>query len=83
MKKKSNTISNEFKVFLMEAECQTGKKLKIFQTDSGGEYFSTSFIQYLEGLGIIHEKTNPDTPQENGVSTLIELWLLLYEHSNA
>jgi len=52
---------------LVESERQTDKKLKVFRTDGGGEYFSNDFIQYLSNHGIIHEKTNPDTPQENGV----------------
>ena len=75
MKKKSEVL-DIFKIFLMEAERQTGKKLKIFWTNGGGEYFSNEFIQYLEELGIVHEKTNPDTPQENGVVEQIN-WTLV------
>ncbi len=46
IKKKSNAL-NIFKDFLVESEHQTNKKLKIFHTDGGGEYFSNEFTQYL------------------------------------
>src|SRR5260370_28422627 len=70
MKKKSNALEI-FKDFLVEAECQSGKKLKIFHTNGGGEYFSTDFIQYLKSSGIVHKKTNPNTLQENGVAECV------------
>src|SRR5260370_30315941 len=83
MKKKSNALEL-FKDFLVEAECQSGKKLKVLHTDGGGEYFSTDFIQYLTSSGIVHEKTNPDTPQENGIAewvnqTLVTMSIALLE----
>src|SRR5260370_28383332 len=83
MKKKSEALEF-FKDFLMEAEHQSGKKLKVLHTDGGGEYFSTDFIQYLKSSSIIHEKTNPDTPQENGIAeqvnqTLVMMSIVLLE----
>src|SRR5258708_2303866 len=75
MKKKSDALE-AFKDFLMEAECQSGKKLKVLHTDGGGEYFSTKFIQYLKNSGIVHEKTNPDTPQENGMAECVNRTLV-------
>ncbi len=67
MKRKSDAL-DLFKDFLVEVEHQSGKKLKILCTDGGGKYFSTEFIQFLKSSSIIHEKTNPNTPQENGVA---------------
>jgi hypothetical protein len=69
---------------LAEAERQSGKKLKILHTDGGGEYFSSDFIRYLKDTGIVHEKTNPNTPQENGVAerinrTLITMMIAMLE----
>ena len=53
-----------------------GQKLKVLRTDGGGEYFSGNFIRYLKDLGIVHESTNPDTPQENGVAERVNRTLV-------
>src|SRR5260370_31100561 len=76
MKKKSDALEL-FKDFLAKAECQSGKKLKVLHTDGGGKYFSTNFIQFLKSSGIVHEKTNLDTPQENGVAESINHTLVM------
>ena len=83
MKKKSDALEL-FKDFLAESECQSGKKLRILCTDGGGKYFSTDFILFLKNSGIIHEKTNPDMPQENGMAehmdhTLVTMSIALLE----
>ncbi len=83
MKKKSDALEL-FKDFLAKAECQSGKKLKVLCTDGGGKYFSTDFIQFLKSSGIVHEKTNPNMPQENGVAeqvnqTLVTMSIVLLE----
>jgi hypothetical protein len=75
MKNKSDAL-DKFKEFLAEAERQTGNKLKILRTDGGGEYFSSDFSNYLKSLGILHEKTNPRTPQENGVAERVNRTLV-------
>src|SRR5260370_31306375 len=75
MKKKSEALKI-FKDFLMQAECQLSKKLKVLCTNGGGEYFSNDFIQYLNNVGIVHEKTNLDTPQENGVAKCVNRTLI-------
>ena len=49
-------------------EKQTGQSIKILRTDRGGEYESKEFIQYLKDSGIVHERTIPDTPQQNGLA---------------
>jgi transposase InsO family protein len=43
-------------------------KLKKLRTDNGLEYCSNEFEKYLEDKGVIHEKTVPYTPQQNGVA---------------
>src|SRR5258708_18557486 len=83
IKKKSDAL-DIFKDFLVESKRQTDKKLKVFHTDGGGEYFSNDFIQYLSNHGIVHEKTNPDTPQENGIveqvnRTMISMTIAMLE----
>ncbi|RVW90513.1 Retrovirus-related Pol polyprotein from transposon TNT 1-94 [Vitis vinifera] len=38
------------------------------RTDSGGEYLSTEFQAFLAFKGIIHQRSCPSTPQQNGVA---------------
>src|SRR5882724_5847123 len=54
----------------VEGPCrkQTGKHVKIFCTDNGGEYTSESFARYLHNEGIHHQTTAPHTSAENGKS---------------
>ncbi len=83
IKKKSNVLET-FKEFLAMAEHQTCKKLKVLHSDGGSKYFSNKFIQFLKGLGITHKKTNPYTPQENGVTehvnrTLVTMTIAMLE----
>jgi len=48
-------------------ERQSGKKVKQFRTDGGGEYTSKKFASYLKQEGILKETTTPYTLQLNGV----------------
>lgn len=42
-------------------------KIKTIRTNNKGEFFSTRFQNLLKEQGIIHQKTVPYTPQQNGV----------------
>lgn len=44
------------------------KHIKVFRSDSGGEYRSASFIQLLKSHGTLPQLSCPDTPQQNGVA---------------
>ncbi|GJW75361.1 retrovirus-related pol polyprotein from transposon TNT 1-94 [Tanacetum coccineum] len=57
-----------FKIYKAEVENQRGKKIQILRSDRGGEYFSTEFSSYCESQGLIHQRTTPYTPQQNGVA---------------
>nr|GEV66141.1 valine--tRNA ligase, mitochondrial 1-like [Tanacetum cinerariifolium] len=57
-----------FKIYKAEVENQKGKKIQILRSDRGGEYFSTKFSSYCELQGLIHQRTTPYTPQQNGVA---------------
>ena len=79
------TVLSKFKEYLAKAEQQLNSKLKILRTDGGGEYFSSEFTEYLQSIGILHEKTNPCTPQENGVAkrvnwTLVTMTITMLKH---
>src|SRR5882724_8126975 len=58
LKKKSDTfvLFQEWKALV---ENETGKHVKVFRTDNGGEYTSESFPQYLHNKGINHQTTTP------------------------
>ena len=55
----------EFKAY---AEKQFDVSLKILRTDGGGEFYSSQFQQFLISQGIIHQKSCPFTPVQNGIA---------------
>ncbi|GJU64788.1 retrovirus-related pol polyprotein from transposon TNT 1-94 [Tanacetum coccineum] len=59
-----------FKIYKAEVENQRGKQIQILRSDRGGEYFSTKFSSYCESQGLIHQRTAPYTPQQNGVAEM-------------
>ena len=68
LKKKSSTsVLEKFKEYKSEVEKQTGKLIKRFRTDGGGEY-EKWMGKHLKSSGIIHETTAPYSPDQNGVA---------------
>lgn len=66
-----------FQSFKSMVEKQTSHKIKIVRSDNGGEYICKGFERYCRKNGILHEKTTPYTPEQNGVAermnrTLVE-----------
>jgi len=57
----------KFKEWKALRERESGKQVKRFRTDGGGEYTSKNFVEYLKSEGILKETTTPYTPQSNGV----------------
>ena len=55
-------------VFQKQVENQFNKKIKVFQSDGGGEFMSTIFRSHLRDHGIIHLISCPATPQQNGLA---------------
>ena len=75
-----------FKQWKLLVENQLNSKLKILRTDNGGEYTSTVFENYLVANGVIHEKSIPKTPEQNGIAerlnrTLLERVRTMLSHS--
>ena len=56
-----------FKDFKSLVENQTSLSIKTLRTDNGGEFCSKQFEKFLSDSGILHQKTNPYTPQQNGM----------------
>lgn len=75
--KAKNQVFKYFKEFKALVENQQNKKIKIFRTDNGLEFCNHEFDSYLTEAGIVHQKTNTYTPEQNAISermnrTLVE-----------
>jgi hypothetical protein len=67
MKYKSEAI-DRFQDFKYLIENQKGLKIKTFRSNNEGEFCNERFENFLRRQGIIHQKTNPYTPEQNGMS---------------
>jgi hypothetical protein len=65
--KSKDEAFTSFKKIKAAAESESGKRLKAFRTDRGGEFNSGVFTVYCNEHGIKHNTTAPWTPQQNGV----------------
>uniref|UniRef100_M1D8Y3 Retroelement pol polyprotein n=1 Tax=Solanum tuberosum TaxID=4113 RepID=M1D8Y3_SOLTU len=63
---KSNAL-HTIKAFTTLIENQFHTKLKTIRSDNGLEFSSTEAICFFQEKGIIHQKSCPYTPQQNGV----------------
>ncbi|RVW98402.1 Retrovirus-related Pol polyprotein from transposon TNT 1-94 [Vitis vinifera] len=61
-------VFRTFTEFLAYVDNQFSTSIKTLHTDSGGEYLSTEFQAFLASKGIIHQRSCPSTPQQNGVA---------------
>ncbi|RVW84805.1 Retrovirus-related Pol polyprotein from transposon RE1 [Vitis vinifera] len=60
-------VFSVFKRFLALIETQFSTSIKVLRSDSGGEYMSNEFHDFLQSKGIISQHSFPSTPQQNGV----------------
>ncbi|GJX09800.1 putative RNA-directed DNA polymerase [Tanacetum coccineum] len=67
IKHKSDTFE-VFKRYQNEVENQLGRKIKVLQSDKGGEYLSIEFFDHFKNCGIVSQLTPPRTPQLNRVA---------------
>ena len=65
LKRKSEAFA-AFKEWLVYVEKETGKQLRNFRSDGGGEFISNAWIQFMKDRGIRFERSSPDTPEQNG-----------------
>ena len=77
LKHKSEAFE-KFREWKASVELETGRKLKVFRSDNGGEFTSTEFESYLKREGIKHQLTIPKCPEQNGIAermnrTLMEM----------
>lgn len=76
LKAKSEVLET-FKEFKQMVENQTERRIKVIRTDNGTEYCGNDFELFCKRGGIIHQRTNVYTPEQNGVAermnrTLVE-----------
>lgn len=64
--KRKSDVFGRTRAIVEQLELHTGHKVKTFRSDNGGEYVNGDTAEYLEGKGIRHQTTVPDTPQQNG-----------------
>jgi hypothetical protein len=69
-------VFDTFKKWKALVEYETGKSLKCLRSDNGGKYCSKEFDDYYSYHGICREKTVPRTPQENGVSEMMNMTIM-------
>lgn len=75
--KNKSEVLDKFIEFKNRVENELNRKIKVLRSDNGKEYINKSFDTYLKKHGILHQTSNPYTPQQNGLSermnrTLIE-----------
>jgi transposase InsO family protein len=66
--RKKSDVFQVFKYFVAMIENQFQKTIKVLRSDSGGEYTSNEFQTFLLEKGISHERSCPETPQQNGIA---------------
>ncbi|KAG7539479.1 Ribonuclease H-like superfamily [Arabidopsis suecica] len=76
-----------FKRFQSLVENQFNQRIKIFQSDGGGEFVNKHLQNHFSECGIQHYISCPHTPQQNGVAErkhrhLMELGMSMIFHSN-
>lgn len=57
-----------FQQYKAEVENQLNRSIKILRSDNGKEFCNKRFNDFLKSHGIVHHKTNPYTPEQNGLS---------------
>ncbi|KAL5777431.1 hypothetical protein ACOSP7_010357 [Xanthoceras sorbifolium] len=60
-------VFSVFQTFIALIETQFSTCIKILRSDSGGEFMSHNFQNYLQQKGIMSQRSCPYTPQQNGV----------------
>lgn len=82
--KKKDEVFNAYKIYEAWVETQMSKKIKILNSDRGGEYQGDKMVAYLKSKGMVQKLNVHNTPQHAGVAehhncTIAErIWALLH-----
>ena len=61
---------------MVSAENETEEKIKILRMENEGEYMSKAMQDFLKSRGIPHQRTVPNSPQQDDVSERLNRTLL-------
>jgi transposase InsO family protein len=67
LRKKDETY-DRFVAWVTMIETLTGRKIKFFRSDRGGEFMGAEFTKFLEEHGITRQTSAPNTPEQNGLA---------------
>ncbi|PKA63396.1 Retrovirus-related Pol polyprotein from transposon TNT 1-94 [Apostasia shenzhenica] len=67
MKEKSET-SYIFRMFYNMIKNQFNTSIQILKTDNARDFFNSNLSPYLQSLGVVHQSSCVDTPQQNGIA---------------
>lgn len=67
MKEKSE-VGRIFEIYHKMVQTQFQSNIQILRTDNGREYYNLALNSYLQKVGIVHQSSCVDTPQQNGVA---------------
>ncbi|CAI7854029.1 unnamed protein product, partial [Closterium sp. NIES-54] len=59
---KKSDVLREFQRWLVLVERQTKKSVLSLRSDQGGEFLGKEFTDFIDGRGIVHDLTCPNTP---------------------
>jgi hypothetical protein len=71
----------KFKQYKALVEKEIGHKIKVLQSDNGGEFVSKKFDTFLAECGIQRQTSAPYSPQQNGVAELANRTIMECERS--
>ena len=79
-------LFDTFVQFHNYVSCQFDAKIRIFQSDEGGEFAAKAFTDFLTAKGIHHQSACPKTPEQNGKAerkhrSITELGLTMMFHA--
>jgi transposase InsO family protein len=71
-----NQVKTALSAFVSTMETQFDKKIKTLRSDRGGEFWNKEMQSFCASKGIVHQKTNPYSSQENGVAERLNRTLM-------
>lgn len=61
-------VAQRFREFTVVAENLFDQRLKCIRTDNGGEFVNKAFAGFCKEPGIVHQRSTPYSPQQNGLT---------------
>jgi transposase InsO family protein len=71
-----NQVKIALSAFVSTMETQFDKTIKTLRSDRGGEFWNKEVQSFCASKGIVHQKTNPYSSQENGVAERLNMPLM-------